>query len=101
VRDLVKRHRPLRDELCDALAAAGFVPFKPQGTLSVWADASPLGMASDLDVCDWLVNVHGILAAPGSAFYRTPGRHYIRFSFARSEETMHEAISKLRALCAS
>lgn len=95
VRELVARHRPLRDRLCEALSAAKFVPFKPEGTLSVFADCSEIGYASDVDVCDWLLNVHGVLAVPGSAFFRTPGRHYVRFSFARKAETIESAIAKL------
>lgn len=97
VNGLVARHRPLRDQLCDALSIAGFVPYKPQGTLSVFADCSALGYASDVDVCDYLLNVCGLLAAPGSAFFRTPGRQFVRFSFARKEETIALAIGKLRA----
>jgi aspartate/methionine/tyrosine aminotransferase len=95
---LVARHLPLRDKLCDALTAAGFVPFKPQGTLSVLADCSALGLASDVDVCDYLLTTCGVLAAPGSAFFRSGGRQLVRFSFARKEETMEAAFGKLRAL---
>lgn len=97
VSDLVARHRPLRDQLCETLQASGFQPYKPQGTLSVFADCSGLGYASDVDVCDYLLNVVGVLAVPGSAFFRSPGRQFVRFSFARKEETMQAAFGKLRA----
>lgn len=98
VNDLVTRHRPLRDQLCSALSEAGFVPYLPQGTLSVWADSTGLGLASDIDVCDYLLNQRGLLAAPGSAFFRVPGKHFVRFSFARHEQTIAAAIAKLREI---
>lgn len=98
VAGLVARHQPLRDRLCDALSAAGFVPSKPEGTLSVFAECSALGLPSDVDVCDYLLTACGLLAAPGSAFFRTPGRQFVRFSFARKEETINAAIGKLRSI---
>jgi aspartate/methionine/tyrosine aminotransferase len=95
---LVARHKPLRDQLCAALRDAGFEPFVPEGTLSVFAECSSLGLPSDIDVCDYLLNVRGLLAAPGSAFFRVPGKQFVRFSFARQEETIAAAISKLREI---
>ncbi len=95
---LVDRHRPLRDRLCVALTEAGLMPFWPEGTLSVFADCTSLGHASDLDVCDYLLNVCGLLAVPGSAFFRAPGQQFVRFSFARKGETIAAAIAKLRAI---
>jgi aminotransferase len=97
--ELVQQHRPLRDALCQALAASGFVPFVPEGTLSVWAEAGCRALDSDLAVCRMLLDRCGILAAPGSAFFRRAGkRQYLRFSFARSESVIAAACQQLISL---
>lgn len=37
----------------------------------------------------------GVAAVPGSSFFREPVNHYIRFHFAREEETLSEVIRRL------
>lgn len=40
----------------------------------------------------------GVAAVPGSSFFREPVEHYIRFHFARSEQTLTEASKRLAGL---
>lgn len=97
VNDLLAAHQPLRDQLTNALWCFGAQPYKPQGTLSVFADCTKLGFKTDLEVCEFMLNDLGILAAPGSAFFsKAPtGQEYLRFSFARKAETIAAAVAKL------
>ena len=37
----------------------------------------------------------GVGAVPGSSFFKEPVNHLIRLHFARSEETLHEALDRL------
>ena len=40
----------------------------------------------------------GVAAVPGSSFFREPVNHLIRLHFARSEETLNEALERLSRL---
>ena len=40
----------------------------------------------------------GVAAVPGSSFFREPVNHLIRLHFARSEETLNEALERLAKL---
>ena len=60
--------------------------------------AVPADLPYAFAVCDYLLNELGILAAPGSAFFRKGDRRqYVRFSFARTQQTIATAAGRLRA----
>ena len=40
----------------------------------------------------------GVAAVPGCSFFREPVNHLIRLHFARSEETLQEALDRLAKL---
>jgi aspartate aminotransferase len=44
------------------------------------------------DMCDWLLDVHGVATVPGSAFGSTQA---IRLSFATSEEQLQKALARI------
>jgi aspartate/methionine/tyrosine aminotransferase len=96
---LVADHQLLRNRLTAALRQFGMEPLLPEGTLSIWADIAALGYASDVVACDALLDEHGILAVPGSAFYRPSiDCHHLRFSFARKADTIEEACRRLSSV---
>ena len=53
---------------------------------------------SDLAFCEWLVKNIGLAAVPGSSFFKEEVNHLIRLHFARSKETLDEALSRLAKL---
>lgn len=92
----VAEHALLRDKLSTALQTHGFSVSRAEGTLSVFAGASPLGFLDSDGCCRHLLQKHGILAAPGNNFFRTGHiSSFVRFSFARSAETIEKAIAAL------
>ena len=50
---------------------------------------------TDLQFCEWMIRAVGVAAVPGSSFFREPVNHLIRLHFARSEETLDEALGRL------
>jgi Aspartate/tyrosine/aromatic aminotransferase len=42
-----------------------------------------------------MIRAVGVAAVPGSSFFREPVNHLIRLHFARSEETLDEALGRL------
>jgi len=61
-------------------------------------DISRLGFASDTEAAEWMVKEIGVAGVPGSSFFREPEHRYIRFHFAKREETLLAAGERLLAL---
>jgi aminotransferase len=61
-------------------------------------DISEFGYKSDDQFCIDLAQKVGVAAVPGSSFFREPVNHLIRFHFAKKDETLIEALSRLECL---
>ena len=53
---------------------------------------------TDLQFCEWMIEEIGVAAVPGSSFFREPVNHLIRLHFARSEDSLREALKRLAKL---
>jgi aminotransferase len=101
---LQKLYTKKRKIFLDGLDEIGLVHNEPQGTYFVLVDIRDLQKAgmfagmSDYDFCQWMIPNLGVAAVPGSSFFKENISHYIRLHFARSEETLKEAISRLSRL---
>jgi aspartate/methionine/tyrosine aminotransferase len=87
-----------RDALRAALAEAGLPTLPVNGAYFLMADVSGSGFADDVAFCRWLTTEVGVAAVPPSAFSLDPTRAPLlaRFSFAKSEETIAQAATRLR-----
>lgn len=87
-----------RNWLCEALDDLGFKVFPPEGTYYVLVDIRPLGFNDDFAFCRMLPEKAGVAAIPCSAFWnkRSQGRHLVRFCFCKKDETLAEAIRRLK-----
>jgi aminotransferase len=70
----------------------------PQGAYYVLADITELGCESDLEFCEWMAGEVGVAAVPGSSFFKEEVNNYIRFHYAKSIETLDEALKRLEKL---
>lgn len=95
LRDLYTRKR---DVFLPYLRETGLPFTEPQGAYYVMLDISSLGFARDHDAAEWLVREIGVAGVPGSSFFREPEHRYIRFHFAKREETLRAAGEKLLRL---
>ena len=100
-RDLKDLYTKKRDFFCHGLDVAGLKHNVPEGSYFVMIDISEFlalprfkGM-TDLEFCEWMIREIGVAAVPGSSFFREPVNHLIRLHFARSEETLAEALRRL------
>ena len=84
-----------RTILLHALSRAGLRFAPPEGAYYVMADARELGWKDDWEFVDFLARKVGVVAVPGSSFYRRGGRTRARFNFAKKEETLREAARRL------
>lgn len=85
-----------RGKLLASLAAAGFGFVPPEGAYYVMADVAPLRWKDDWEFLDFLARKVGVIAVPGSSFYRKGrGRTKLRFNFAKRDETLDDAARRL------
>ena len=71
----------------------GFRCQPPEGAFYAWVDITATGMSAE-NLCRILLEDAGVAAIPGAAFGPT-GKEFIRFSFASSMATLHEAVERI------
>ncbi len=98
--DLARTYQAKRDLFVRALQDAGLDCRPPGGAYYVMADFSRFPFADDWTFAMYLVERLRIAVVPGSSFYGDPndGRRYVRFMFSKRDETLREAIARVRGL---
>ncbi len=71
----------------------GFRCYPPEGAFYAWVDITGTGMSAEA-LCRILLEDAGVAVIPGAAFGPT-GKEFIRFSFASSMATLHEAVERI------
>ncbi|GAA0182725.1 aminotransferase class I/II-fold pyridoxal phosphate-dependent enzyme [Clostridium sediminicola] len=82
----------------DGLNEIGLKYYEPEGAYYVLVDISEFGEKDDYKFCEWLAKEVGVAAVPGSSFFKENINNYIRFHFAKQEETLKEALKRLKNL---
>lgn len=99
---LAADYQTRRDRLCPALLDIGFDLIPPQGAYYVMADFSAFvgDTPDDLAFARQLVREIGVATVPGSSFFhhKDLGRRFVRFCFCKRDETLDDAIQRLRKL---
>ncbi len=87
-----------RDLFLGYLGQTGLPFTEPQGAYYVLLDISSLGRGDDTACAQWLVRYSGVAGVPGSSFFREPEKRFVRFHFAKREETLRAAGERLLRL---
>ena len=89
-----------RQTLSNALKAAGIRFASPEGAYYIWADIRPFGFRRDVDFVHSLIKEQKVSVVPGSTFFCDPadGAAYVRFCFAKSDNTLKDAGERLLGL---
>jgi N-succinyldiaminopimelate aminotransferase len=93
-----------RDRLARGLAEIGFEVHDSAGTYFLCADPRPLGYHDSTAFCAALPEQVGVAAIPLAAFCDPAAEHFqdwnhlVRFTFAKRDDTLDEAIRRLAAL---
>jgi len=95
---LQKHYTERRDFFLSGLRKLGLKYTEPQGAYYVMVDISEFEAKDDVVFCEWLAEVVGVAAVPGSSFFRENVHHLIRFHFAKNIETLQEALDRLGTL---
>ena len=95
-KELLDRYTHKRNLFCDGLEDIGLRIRRPEGAYYVLVDISDWKYESDLEFCYDLARNVGVGAVPGSSFFHENNNDYIRFHFAKKDETLNAALDRLR-----
>lgn len=76
----------------------GFRCAAPEGAFYAWVNIVETGMTAE-EVCRIMLEEAGVAAIPGAAFGPL-GKDFVRFSFASSTATLHEAVQRMKKVSA-
>lgn len=99
--ELLETYTEKRQYFLDGLDRVGLKHNVPQGTYFVlvdiqeFLDLPQFAGYTDLEFCEWMIKNVGVAAVPGSSFFKEDVNHLIRLHFARTKETIDEAIKRL------
>lgn len=102
--ELLESYARRRTLLCQGLDKLGLKHNTPQGSYFVLLDLSDfLALPqfagwTDMAFCEWMIREVGVAAVPGSAFLPGDTSTFARLHFAKSEETLQEALRRLEKL---
>jgi len=98
-KELVQMYDGKRKMLYNALIKAGFNCRMPEGAYYILADI-PEGIdMEDMEFAKYMVSEVGVASVPGSSFYKSEkGKHKLRFTFSKKDETLIEAAQRLTHL---
>ena len=77
----------------------GFRCQPPDGAFYAWVHITATGMTAE-EICQILLEDAGVAAIPGAAF-GAAGKDFVRFSFASSTATLHEAVERILKVSAA
>lgn len=102
--DVLALYTEKRAYFLEGLDRIGLKHNIPQGTYFVmidiqeFLDLPQFAGYTDLEFCEWMIKNIGVAAVPGSSFFKEGVNNLIRLHFARTKETIDEAISRLAKL---
>jgi aminotransferase len=98
--ELASRYEAKRDRMLGILDKVGFRCFMPKGAYYIMCAIDAFDFRDDVAFCAHLVDEIGVATVPGSSFFSDPaaGRNFIRFCFAKKEETLALAADRLSQL---
>ncbi|MCJ7855119.1 aminotransferase class I/II-fold pyridoxal phosphate-dependent enzyme [Lachnospiraceae bacterium NSJ-143] len=82
----------------NGLKNLGFDYTDPQGAYYVMVNMEKYGVKNDIEFCEWMAREVGVGAVPGSSFFNENINNYVRLHFAKSRDTLTEALSRLESL---
>ena len=85
----------MKELFVGGLKDIGLTFTEPQGAYYVMVDISEFGYKDDYEFCVDLAEKVGVGAVPGSSFLREDVNQYIRFHFAKKDETLNAALERL------
>ena len=93
--ELQRHYTHMKEVFTGGLKDIGLNFSDPQGAYYVMVDISEFGYDDDVVFCEELARKVGVGAVPGSSFFKEDVHNYIRFHFAKQDETLYKALDRL------
>ncbi len=93
--ELQRHYTHMKNLFLNGLNQIGLTYTEPQGAYYVLVDISEFHCNNDLEFCEWLAREVGVGAVPGSSFFKNNVNKFIRFHFAKKDETLNMALERL------
>lgn len=97
-KELQNHYTHMKNLFTGGLKNLGYTFSEPQGAYYVLMDVSEFGVKDDVKFCEWLAREVGVGAVPGSSFFKEDVNHFIRFHFAKQDDTLKQALDHLASL---
>ena len=88
----------MKELFVGGLQNLGFRFTDPQGAYYVMLDVSEFDVKDDYKFSEWMAREVGVAAVPGSSFFHEDVHHFVRFHFAKEDETLNAALNRLESL---
>lgn len=93
--ELQQHYTHMKELFCKGLCNIGLSFVEPQGAYYVMVDISEFGYGNDYDFAVDLARKVGVGSVPGSSFFKEDVHDYVRFHFAKKDETLKAALDRL------
>ena len=93
--ELQQHYTHMKELFCGGLRNIGLSFVEPQGAYYVMVDISEFGYGNDYDFAVDLARKVGVGSVPGSSFFKEDVHDYVRFHFAKKNETLKAALDRL------
>ena len=93
--ELGAHYTHMKELFCGGLKDIGLKFTEPQGAYYVMVDISGYGYEDDYEFAVDLIKKVGVASVPGSSFFKEKENRYVRFHFAKKDETLREALTRL------
>lgn len=80
------------------LKELGFSYTDPQGAYYVMVNVGEFARGDDIAFCEWMARNVGVAAVPACTFFKEDIHDWVRFHFAKRDETLYEALNRLEGL---
>ncbi len=93
--ELQQHYTHMKELFCGGLRNIGLSFVEPQGAYYVMVDISEFGYGNDYNFAVDLARKVGVGSVPGSSFFKEDVHDYVRFHFAKKDETLKAALDRL------
>ena len=93
--ELQQHYTHMKELFCGGLRNIGLSFVEPQGAYYVMVDISEFCYGNDYDFAVDLARKVGVGSVPGSSFFKEDVHDYVRFHFAKKDETLKAALDRL------
>jgi aminotransferase len=96
--ELRQHYTHMKNLFLGGLRDIGLKFTEPQGAYYVMVDVSEFGVKDDTRFSEWMAEKVGVAPVPGSSFFKEDIQNYVRFHFAKNDDTLKEALERLSVL---